>query len=82
MKHIDSPGRLVLQDLPETIEEISGLHRSIEKVAYNFFTPQPVQGKYKYQSFSILGIANNPDQVQEPTSCKTSSTTGQQASPR
>ncbi|KPI43781.1 Demethylsterigmatocystin 6-O-methyltransferase [Cyphellophora attinorum] len=48
MKHIDSPGRLVLQDLPETIEEISGLHKSIEKVAYNFFTPQPVQGARAY----------------------------------
>ena len=38
------PGRLILQDLPETINSLSGELSGIEPMAYNFFNPQPVKG--------------------------------------
>ncbi|CAO1605760.1 hypothetical protein XANCAGTX0491_009266 [Xanthoria calcicola] len=42
------PGRLMLQDLPETIETIHNLAGGIEAMAYDFFTPQPVAGARIY----------------------------------
>lgn len=41
------PGRLVLQDLPEVVEQARGmfLHPRIELMAHDFFTEQPIQGK-------------------------------------
>lgn len=45
MKHQDTEGRLVLEDLPETIQQVGQLHPRIEKRGYNFFLPQPVQGQ-------------------------------------
>ena len=42
-KYPSLPGRFVLQDLPETIRgalEVPGM----EKMVYDFFTPQPIQG--------------------------------------
>lgn len=43
----DIPGRLVLQDQPHVIAEIteSSLPASVEKMGYDFFTPQPIQGE-------------------------------------
>ena len=40
------PGRLILQDLPEVVEEAKtkGLPSPIEPMAHDFFTPQPVNG--------------------------------------
>lgn len=38
-------GRLVLEDLPETINDIARLDESIERIEYDFFTPQPVKGE-------------------------------------
>lgn len=38
------PGRLILMDLPETIAGNSDPLEGIEKIKYDFFTPQPVQG--------------------------------------
>ena len=37
--------RLILQDLPRVIESNSRL-KGIEQMEYDFFTPQPVHGKY------------------------------------
>lgn len=45
MKHRDTEGRLVLEDLPETIQQVGQLHTRIEKRSYNFFLPQPVKGQ-------------------------------------
>jgi hypothetical protein len=45
MKHRDTSGRLVLEDLPETIQQLGQIHPRIEKRAYNFFVPQPMCGK-------------------------------------
>jgi len=36
------PGRMVLQDLPDTIKKVTATN--MEAVAHDFFTPQPVQG--------------------------------------
>ena len=40
----DAPGRLVVQDLPEVIETVKELHVSIDPMAHDFFTEQPVKG--------------------------------------
>lgn len=40
----DLPGKLVLEDLPETIHSIPPLN-GIETLAYDFYTPQPNKGK-------------------------------------
>lgn len=38
-------GRLVLQDLPDTINRIQQLSPDIRRMPHDFFTPQPVKGK-------------------------------------
>jgi len=44
----DVPGRVILQDLPETIAAALSTP-GVENVAYNFFEPQPIKGaKYYY----------------------------------
>ncbi|KAK5944194.1 hypothetical protein PMZ80_003475 [Knufia obscura] len=52
----DIPGRLVLQDQPHVIAEIteSSLPASVEKMGYDFFTPQPIQGARAYFMHNIL----------------------------
>ncbi|KKY20674.1 putative sterigmatocystin 8-o-methyltransferase [Phaeomoniella chlamydospora] len=37
------PGRLVLQDLPHVINDVPNLDEMIEKMPYDFLTPQPVK---------------------------------------
>ena len=39
------PGRLIVQDLPETLISLHTPSREIEWMEYDFFHPQPVQGK-------------------------------------
>lgn len=39
-----APGRLVLQDLPAVLDDIVALDPSIERMAHDFFTEQPVKG--------------------------------------
>ena len=41
------PGRLIVQDLPETIQQASKAGQSIELMAHDFFTPQPIEGEWK-----------------------------------
>jgi hypothetical protein len=38
-------GRVILQDLPKVIEDISEPLPGVEKMGYDFFTPQPIKGK-------------------------------------
>ncbi|KAI1392403.1 putative O-methyltransferase [Hypoxylon trugodes] len=47
-------GRLILQDLPPVIDGIKGLDESIERMAYDFFTEQPVKGARCYFYHHIL----------------------------
>ena len=44
-RYPDLPGKLVLQDLPDSLSRISKPLEGIEIMAYDFFTPQPVQGQ-------------------------------------
>lgn len=43
-------GRLVLQDLPDTINCIQQLSPDIRRMPHDFFTPQPVKGKKEISS--------------------------------
>lgn len=42
----DVQGRLVLQDLPTVVDHVKDLDSSIEVMPHDFFTPQPVKGRY------------------------------------
>ncbi|KAM0804919.1 O-methyltransferase-domain-containing protein [Usnea florida] len=53
------PGRFVLQDLPESIENCKP-PEDVEAVAYNFFTPQPIKGARFYYFRSVFH--NWPDE--------------------
>ena len=39
------PGRFILQDLPQVIEQISEPIEGIEVMAHDFYTEQPVKGE-------------------------------------
>lgn len=43
-RYPDLPGRTILQDLPETISQVTAAP-GIEAMAYNFFTPQLIRGE-------------------------------------
>ena len=47
------PGKLVLQDLPFVIADIKDLDSEIERMPYDFFTPQPVAEAKAYYMRSI-----------------------------
>ncbi|KAJ5092114.1 S-adenosyl-L-methionine-dependent methyltransferase [Penicillium alfredii] len=53
-KHPHAPGRLILQDLPRTIDQISQLDSRIEAMPYDFLTPQPIHGARAYYLHQIL----------------------------
>ncbi|KEY68876.1 hypothetical protein S7711_03811 [Stachybotrys chartarum IBT 7711] len=54
-KHYPSyPGKLILQDLPVVIGQITDLDESIERVSYNFHDEQPNKGARAYYLHSIL----------------------------
>ena len=44
-RHPDLKGRLVLQDLPESLEKMPARLEGIEVMPYDFFTPQPIKGE-------------------------------------
>lgn len=43
----DAKGRLILQDRPEVLQDVTGLE-GVEKVDIDFFQGQPVQGKQSF----------------------------------
>lgn len=43
-RYPDIPGRLVLQDLPLTLNGIETLPSKVEAMKYDFFDPQPIKG--------------------------------------
>ncbi|KAI9707878.1 MAG: hypothetical protein M1820_004484 [Bogoriella megaspora] len=47
------PGRVILQDLSAPIEEAS-VSNGVEKMVYDFFTPQPVKGARYYYLRAIM----------------------------
>ncbi|KAI1473357.1 putative O-methyltransferase [Daldinia eschscholtzii] len=54
IKHPSVPGRLILQDLPAVIDQISTLDGRIERMAHDFFEEQPIRGSRAYYMHSIL----------------------------
>ncbi|KAI9369373.1 S-adenosyl-L-methionine-dependent methyltransferase [Aspergillus egyptiacus] len=50
------PGRLILQDLPEVLEQAKTMNPTpaIEKMSHNFFTEQPIKGARAYYMHSVL----------------------------
>ncbi|KAL9105135.1 MAG: hypothetical protein Q9187_008819 [Circinaria calcarea] len=53
-KYPHVPGRLVLQDKQEVIDQIPASETGFEKTAHDFFTPQPVKGARAYHLHSVL----------------------------
>lgn len=53
---IDWKGKLILQELPWVLDDITDLDEEIIKMEYNFFKPQPVKGKSSIFSFYVRGI--------------------------
>ncbi|KAI1775116.1 hydroxyindole O-methyltransferase [Hypoxylon cercidicola] len=53
-KHPDVPGRVILQDLPSVLNQIQDLDPRIERMAYDFYTEQPVKGSRAYFMHSVL----------------------------
>ena len=52
--HPEFNGRLVLQDLPETIGPLNGEKHVFEAMPYDFFTPQPIKGARLYLLLACL----------------------------
>lgn len=48
------PGRLVLQDLPQVIENIATIPDGIEPLEHDMFTPQPIQNARAYYLRTVL----------------------------
>ncbi len=48
------PGRLVLQDLPQVIENIATIPDGIEPLKHDMFTPQPIQNARAYYLRTVL----------------------------
>lgn len=53
-RYPDLPGRLILQDLPVVIDQVTELGAEIDAMKYDFFTPQPVKGARAYYMRTVL----------------------------
>lgn len=79
-------GKVVLEDLPDVIDDVRDIDDSIERIKYDFFEPQPIKGTVSclssVPSFSRIPSLRSidrlvpPTQDLAPTSSPTSSTTG------
>ena len=49
----DTPGRIILQDLPQTVPHMIPIP-GVEHTAYDFWTPQPIKGARAYYLRNIL----------------------------
>ena len=58
LKHPEAPGRLILQERQEVIDQISQALPGIELRVHDFFTPQPVKGVFLPPEimFSVLNL--------------------------
>ena len=45
-KYPSAWGRLILQDLPNLIQNLEGLSPGIQAMGHDFFTPQVIKGKW------------------------------------
>lgn len=76
-RHPNMSGRMILQDLPLTLQRIEKLPDGIEPMEYDFFTPQPIKGRHSLRSHlrgkkTLTGL----NQGLERISCETCCTTG------
>ncbi|GFG19126.1 O-methyltransferase, putative [Aspergillus udagawae] len=53
-RHPDVPGRIILQDLPLTLNRIEKIPEGIEPMEHDFFNPQPVKGARAYFFRQVL----------------------------
>ncbi|KAF4972242.1 hypothetical protein FSARC_1139 [Fusarium sarcochroum] len=53
-KFSNAPGRLILQDLPVVIDQITKLDDKIERMKHDFYTEQPIKGARAYYMHSVL----------------------------
>lgn len=51
------PGKIVLQERPEVLAEITDALVGVEKMEYDFFTPQPIKGMYPFIHLLSLHIS-------------------------
>ena len=51
-KHPELVGRFILQDLPQVIEQVPQPLEGIEATVHDFYTEQPVKGRWKMQAFT------------------------------
>lgn len=52
--HAGVPGKLVLQDKEEVVKQTTAPDAVFEKMAHDFFTPQPIHGARAYHLHSVL----------------------------
>ncbi|KAI9667482.1 MAG: hypothetical protein M1821_000298 [Bathelium mastoideum] len=57
----ESKGSFILQDLPEVIAEVNGLHSRITPMVHDFFTPQPVKDNDARTILRFIAAAMQPD---------------------
>lgn len=70
-------GRMILQDLPETIDALGDALSDIEPMPYNFYSPQPVNGVFVNNGiYKGKFKSNRIAQVLESTTLAQSVTTG------
>jgi hypothetical protein len=53
-KHPKVPGRLILQELQSVLLQINSLDERIERIAYDFYTENPIKGSRAYYMHSVL----------------------------
>ena len=74
--HSESHGRLVLQDLPETLAKIDGTLAGIECMGHNLFDSQPVKGMSNRDYVAKFSTCLNNSQVRRHTIFITFAITG------
>lgn len=60
-KFPEAPGRLILEDLPQVINDVRDLDPSVERVKHDFFTEQPIKGRsqsFHHISDPVTGFAD------------------------
>lgn len=65
--HPSMPGRLILEDLPTTIQSLDSAalaQQGIEPIGHDFFTPQPIHGAKAYYLKMCLHDWPNPQCIQ------------------
>lgn len=81
-KFPDAPGRIVLQDLPVVVEQITDLDEKVERMGYDFYDKQPIKGAHSLpQAGNSYCLHTDVHCKQAPgyITCTPSCTTGQRS---